>query len=291
MDYTNIQQSFLKARDMLNENMKQSLSGGVGFLLSYLVELKEQISFVRDICPILEALPANLDEATNKDVFIFVLNDTLDNLQAGLDEIVKNNGQEKPDHWAARQAPLFLFSTWIAEFPEVKAPAPSEEAAPAAEAVAPQVPTVTVKPGPIAHLLFECQQGSFGIPLSCVREVIELHKVVTLPKSKKHIIGLINFRSEIFPLLDLQRTLGPFQPQDSRFVIVCQVDGKVFGIPVAQASHIEDLESLHGTKGQMAFSRESFLSAVINKGDKTYKIINVDKIIRQDIQLEESKAA
>ncbi len=102
---------------------------------------------------------------------------------------------------------------------------------------------------PQRHLYLLCQNGNrqFALPIPNVMEIVQSHQWNSLPCIKKDILGMMNLRGEAVPIVNV----GSTQPKEwtssdwviasSRFVVVCRVSDRVFGIPVEQAEQVIEL--------------------------------------------------
>lgn len=81
----------------------------------------------------------------------------------------------------------------------------------------------------------------YGLPISCVREIIANAKTTRIPKAQPHVEGLYNLRGEIIPVFNL-RTLfalerGLIRPNASS-VIVAEFHDEVFGVRVDEVHQV-----------------------------------------------------
>jgi purine-binding chemotaxis protein CheW len=76
----------------------------------------------------------------------------------------------------------------------------------------------------IQIVIFRLQNEEFGIPINQVREIVRLVKITHIPEAPGFIVGVINLRGEVIPVIDLTRQFGlPRQaqlPKTARIVVV-----------------------------------------------------------------------
>ena len=60
----------------------------------------------------------------------------------------------------------------------------------------------------IPWVIIQLRNQKFAISSACVREMVRLPKVVSVPQMPPHIRGVINLRGKVFPVLDLRVRLG-----------------------------------------------------------------------------------
>jgi purine-binding chemotaxis protein CheW len=59
-----------------------------------------------------------------------------------------------------------------------------------------------------AYLTFALGEEKFAIPVDHVQEVVEFGQVTKVPNAPEYMLGIINLRGRVLPLLDTKRKLG-----------------------------------------------------------------------------------
>jgi purine-binding chemotaxis protein CheW len=71
------------------------------------------------------------------------------------------------------------------------------------------------------YLCFSLGTQGFGVPISQVKEIVEMQEITPVPHMPTYIQGVINLRGQIIPLLDLRLRMGmDFRDYDRRTCIV-----------------------------------------------------------------------
>lgn len=98
----------------------------------------------------------------------------------------------------------------------------------------------------IALLLFTLGGESYGFPLGRVREVVKPAPITPVPSIPEHILGVMNLRGEILPVLDPKRLLGlgAGTPTPEGRIIVVRAPGMVAGFLV---DGVEDAIEVKGS--------------------------------------------
>jgi purine-binding chemotaxis protein CheW len=74
------------------------------------------------------------------------------------------------------------------------------------------------------YLTFNLQAESYGIDVLKVREIIRMTAITPVPRMPSHILGVINLRGKIIPVMDLRVRLEfPATKTDQTCIIVTQV--------------------------------------------------------------------
>jgi purine-binding chemotaxis protein CheW len=57
-------------------------------------------------------------------------------------------------------------------------------------------------------LRFQLDQETYGIEIHTIREILELQRITRLPQSSEYLIGVMNVRGKVVPVIDLRIKLG-----------------------------------------------------------------------------------
>jgi purine-binding chemotaxis protein CheW len=135
-------------------------------------------------------------------------------------------------------------------------------------------------------LTFRLRQLQYGIPVSYVREIFPLPEINPVPEAPGDIIGLLNWRGKVLPVMHLDRRLGYPMPscRVSDSVIVIEWQGLSVGVIVDE---VEDVISLDEAliDRDIAYGRENhintaFMAGVAKLDTKMLLLLNADALIR-----------
>jgi purine-binding chemotaxis protein CheW len=87
---------------------------------------------------------------------------------------------------------------------------------------------------------FKIGNEEYGIDILQVQEILKLPKVTKLPKSKAYIMGVIDLRGKVLPIVDLSRRFGIESnklTENSRAIVV-NIGGKRVGLGIDSVSHV-----------------------------------------------------
>jgi purine-binding chemotaxis protein CheW len=87
------------------------------------------------------------------------------------------------------------------------------------------------------YLAFWLGSEEFAVPVGRVREIIPWQEITPVPKVAGHVLGVINLRGKVVPVMDLRQRLGmPAVERNARScIVVLQADGKKLRSPVGAA--------------------------------------------------------
>jgi len=81
-------------------------------------------------------------------------------------------------------------------------------------------------------IVFKIDKEFLGLDIKKVREVTEIPELVVVPRSPDFLIGLVNVRGEIVPVLSLKRRFGLKSDEESNMLLVVEDSGRVAGLRV-----------------------------------------------------------
>lgn len=84
------------------------------------------------------------------------------------------------------------------------------------------------------YMTFKCSDEIYGISIKYVNEIIGLSQITKVPETQDYLIGLINLRGKIIPVIDVRIRFGkePLEYNDRTCVIVIDVKSTVIGLVV-----------------------------------------------------------
>jgi purine-binding chemotaxis protein CheW len=92
-------------------------------------------------------------------------------------------------------------------------------------------------------VIFRLAQSNYALEIAAVREIIRPQPVTVVPQAPPFVMGVINLRSSIVPVVDLRRRCGlpaADVTRESRVVVV-HVEGQSVGLHVDAVSEVTTL--------------------------------------------------
>lgn len=135
-----------------------------------------------------------------------------------------------------------------------------------------------------AKIYLQCilEEHEFAVPIRSVVEIVTEKIIYPLPDSRNELSGMINFRGEAIPILNLQEygfNIGS-QKRNSLHVI-CEQNGTRFGLQVSQTDEVISIsEKQMQDVGNQAFIQGvNFIEKFYLKGEKTVLVFNLEKLV------------
>jgi len=139
------------------------------------------------------------------------------------------------------------------------------------------------------HLIFSLHGSLYAVPALAVREIIWLPELTPLAQAPFSIVGVVNLRGKVVPIVDLNVRLGqgrqPCRVQDS--VIVLEEAGTLIGIIVNEVRRVRSIaeaemeaapSSLSPGRGEEPAAR--FLAGVAKVEDDIIMLLHLENLLR-----------
>lgn len=139
--------------------------------------------------------------------------------------------------------------------------------------------------------LFSIGEDTYAIPVDLLTEIISSQKVFPVPTTPSHVLGVINLRGSIVPIVDIRPALSlPPQTTPGQIAIVKQ-GSMTLGIVVDNVSEVvgvpeRSVQAIPSDYGaQAGKNRSRFMKGIIQRGSDVAALLNVERLV-DEIRLE-----
>src|SRR5579871_4245072 len=89
-------------------------------------------------------------------------------------------------------------------------------------------------------VIFDLAHSSYAIDIAAVREIIRMQPITPVPGAPADIVGVINLRSSVVPVLDLRQRCGLPATEETRAtrIVVVQAGKESLGLIVDNVSEV-----------------------------------------------------
>lgn len=137
-------------------------------------------------------------------------------------------------------------------------------------------------------MTFQTGKELFGINISYVNEIIGMQEITAIPEVDDYIMGLINLRGKIIPVIDVRVRfkMEPKEYTDRTCIIVIDVKSMLIGLiveKIAEVDTIKDEDILpppsFGKKGQ---EHNKYVYGLARAGETMKLLIDPEKLIKDE---------
>ncbi|QTL99528.1 chemotaxis protein CheW [Iocasia frigidifontis] len=131
-------------------------------------------------------------------------------------------------------------------------------------------------------LTFIIAGEEYGVDVLSVQEIIRYKKPTIIPNTPESVKGVINFRGEVVPVIDLRKKFGFKDKEYNMFtvIIIIEVLNKIVGVIVDEVSDILSF-SEEDIQGSLDFSSEidtDFISGMAKVNDRLIILIKLARL-------------
>jgi chemotaxis signal transduction protein len=139
--------------------------------------------------------------------------------------------------------------------------------------------------------LFSMGEDLYAVPVDMLTEIIISQKIFPVPTTPPHVLGVINLRGNIVPIVDIRPTLSLPQHSAPGQIAIIRQGALTIGIVVDTVSEVvavpvnKILAIPAEAAGQAGKSRSRFLKSVIQREGGVAALLDVQRIL-EEIKLE-----
>ncbi|OHD13816.1 MAG: hypothetical protein A2086_07610 [Spirochaetes bacterium GWD1_27_9] len=130
---------------------------------------------------------------------------------------------------------------------------------------------------------FKIGQEYYGIDIMCVKEILKEKKFTRIPNALEFVIGVLNLRGEIMPVIDLARMFHlPSASENSevKSIIIIKVENLLIGLVIDQVQHVIPLRKadIQPPSPLLGSINERYIEGVVEINNKLYVILDTEAI-------------
>lgn len=135
-------------------------------------------------------------------------------------------------------------------------------------------------------LTFVLSDEEYGVDILCVREIIGIMDITTVPQTPQFVKGVINLRGKIIPVIDLRLKFDmPEKPTDKETcIIVVETKDTLMGVMVDTVSEVMDIESSQ-IEAAPSFGTQidtSFIRGMGKVNSKVKILLDIEKVLSSE---------
>ncbi|MGN6329666.1 MAG: chemotaxis protein CheW [Rhodanobacter sp.] len=138
----------------------------------------------------------------------------------------------------------------------------------------------------LQQLTFTLAGEEYGVDILAVREIRGWSRVTRIPQTPEHLLGVLNLRGAIVPIMDLRLRFGLERENygDNTVVIIVAVDERLFGIVVDAVSDVVDIDpaAIKPVPDMGAVVDTRYLKGLATHVERMVMLLDVEKLMRPE---------
>jgi purine-binding chemotaxis protein CheW len=134
-------------------------------------------------------------------------------------------------------------------------------------------------------LTFDLAGEGYGLEIRYVTEIIGIQKVTNVPGMPEHVIGVLNLRGKVIPIIDVRLRFNlPLREYDERTcIIVVDVNDNSVGLVVDQVSEVIEIEQKNiEPPPATGKNRGQYIQGLGKISEKVKILLNVEALIEDE---------
>ncbi len=145
------------------------------------------------------------------------------------------------------------------------------------------------------YLLFSVNDEEYAIGVAWVTEIVRLGEIILVPDVASYILGVMNIRGQVVPLLDLRQRFGlpPAEHDSHTVVIVVEAQGVRTGLIVKHVTEVAQIQpsNIDNATGRRTVSAtETMISGVARRPGSVATILDIVALLG-DVDGDEAEVA
>jgi len=132
---------------------------------------------------------------------------------------------------------------------------------------------------------FQVGRETFGVPISQVHEIVRVSEITSVPDAPEAVIGVMNLRGKIVPVVDLRRRFGAASDAFTRKnrIVVAEVEGKLVGLVVDSASEVMKLAPSDVQPGNSMFHDQdlNYITGVGKLRERLILLVDLSRVLER----------
>lgn len=133
------------------------------------------------------------------------------------------------------------------------------------------------------YLTFFLAGEEYGVEILKVQEIIECMPITPVPLASRYILGVINLRGKIHPVMDIKMKFGMGQAQitEESCIIVINASGIMMGMLVDKVSEVVNIDSreIDDAPSFGADINTDYLLGIGKAGGRVSLLLDIEKVI------------
>jgi purine-binding chemotaxis protein CheW len=138
----------------------------------------------------------------------------------------------------------------------------------------------------LQQLTFDLAGEEYGVEILAVREIRGWSRVTRIPQTPAHLLGVLNLRGAIVPIMDLRLRFGLERESygDNTVVIIVALGERLFGIVVDAVSDVIDIDpaSVKPVPDMGAVVDTRYLKGLATHVERMVMLLDVEKLMRPE---------
>ncbi|MFW5855867.1 MAG: chemotaxis protein CheW [Bacillota bacterium] len=140
----------------------------------------------------------------------------------------------------------------------------------------------------VQYVIFQLGPEEYGIEINMVKEIIKPTRITNVPNTDEHVLGVINLRGQIVPVVDLRNRFDFDNEKisENQRIITVEVSNTLIGLMVDDVNEVlwlneEEIEPPPEVAGGI---KQEYLKGVGKVDERLLVLINLEQLLFSEIE-------
>lgn len=123
----------------------------------------------------------------------------------------------------------------------------------------------------------------YGVDIMTVQEIILFGCITQVPEVPEHVLGVINLRGNVIPILNLRRRFGmpDLPPEDATRIVVMNLNGRTVGVVVDGVNEVLRLseEEISPTPPSLSGAGKDYITGLARRGERLLILLDMARLL------------
>ena len=139
------------------------------------------------------------------------------------------------------------------------------------------------------YLTFAVGEEVYGIGIEMVTEIVGLQPITTMPEMPDYIMGIINLRGKIIPVMDMRRRFHkePMSYNERTCIIVLDIHDVSVGLIVDHVNEVASIndEDIAPPPDYLGGMENKYISGIGKTGGEVKLLLDAEKLLHDEAAL------
>lgn len=131
-------------------------------------------------------------------------------------------------------------------------------------------------------VVFNLGEEDFGVAIDQVREIIRMTGITTVPKAPASVLGVINLRGKVIPVVSLRERFGfeAQEPTEATRIVVCDMGDQTVGFVVDAVTEVLRVgdEAIEPAPQAATGVESRFISGIGKVDDRLIIVLDLEQV-------------
>ena len=134
-------------------------------------------------------------------------------------------------------------------------------------------------------IIFNLGENIYGIDIQKVQEIMKVPVVTEIPTEFEYILGVINLRGKVIPVINLRKKIGLEEKDisENTKIIILKEGETTYGLLVDGISEVEKItrDMMETPTNAFSESEREFIDSIVKMKKKILILLNIKRVVQK----------